>query len=232
MAEPIQKFRRYRSGAAGSQATAAEGYAGHHRSGRHRRADRHRQSLQPGERQQEGCSGERVADAPGRAQRAQVNSFETQQQLQARRDAEERQRQQELAAAMQQLQAAQAVPGPEAAGAPPMTPAQRAAIYGDSPNARTQTSNMSQAQAEAKQKALAREKQQQDAINSDTVAIDFAHAGAASTTPASRLPPCLVNEKKLPSRRRRKRPLRLTPPVAERSRTLAGHFRTAYQGRR
>ena len=36
---------------------------------------------------------------------------------------------------MQQLQAARDVPGPEAAGAPPMTAAQRAAIYGDSPNA-------------------------------------------------------------------------------------------------
>ena len=112
----------------------------------------------------------------------QVHSFETQQQLQAKRDAEERQHQQELAAAMQQLQAAEAVPGPEASGAPPMTAAQRAAIYGDSPNAPSQTSNVSQVQAEAKQKALAREKQQQDAINSDTVAIDFAHAGAPSTT--------------------------------------------------
>ena len=71
--------------------------------------------------------------------------------------------------------AAQSVPGPEADGTPPMTAAQRAAIYGDSPNAPKQTSNVSQAQAEAKQKALAREKQQQDAINSDTVAIDFAH---------------------------------------------------------
>jgi type IV secretion system protein VirB10 len=38
---------------------------------------------------------------------------------------------------------------------------------------------MSQAQAEAKQKQLAKEKQQQDAINSDTVAIDFER-----TTPA------------------------------------------------
>ena len=107
----------------------------------------------------------------------QVTSFETQQQLQARRDAEERQRQQELAAAMQQLQEAQAAPGPEAASAPPMTRAQRAAIYGDSPNAPQRTSNMSQAQAEAKQKQLAKEKQQQDAINSDTLAIDFEHPG-------------------------------------------------------
>jgi len=110
----------------------------------------------------------------------QVNSFESQQQLQARRDADERQHQQELQAAMQQLQAAQDVPSPESAGTPPMTAAQRSAIYGDSPNAPAHTSEMSQAQAEAKQKALAREKQQQDAINSDTVAIDFAHAGSAS----------------------------------------------------
>ena len=69
-------------------------------------------------------------------------------------DADDRQRQQELAAAMQQLQAAAGVPGPEAAGTPPMTAAQREAIYGDSPNAPKQTSNVSQAQAEAKQKAL------------------------------------------------------------------------------
>jgi type IV secretion system protein VirB10 len=76
---------------------------------------------------------------------------------------------------MEQLQDAQDVPGPEAAGAPPMTAAQRAAIYGDDPNAPARTSEATQAQAEAKQKALAREKQQQDAINSDTVAIDFEH---------------------------------------------------------
>src|SRR5581483_7740565 len=79
----------------------------------------------------------------------------------------------ELAAALQQLQQTEGAPGPEAAGAPPMTAAQRDAIYGSSPNAPQRTSNMSQAQAEAKQKELAREKQQQDAINSDTVAIDF-----------------------------------------------------------
>ncbi|MBN9616013.1 MAG: conjugal transfer protein TrbI [Acidobacteriales bacterium 59-55] len=110
----------------------------------------------------------------------QVTSFETQQQLQARRDADEREHQQELAGAMQQLQAAQGVPGPEAAGAPPMTAAQRAAIYGDNPNAPARTSEVSQAEAEAKQKQLAREKQQQDAINSDTVAIDFEHASGAA----------------------------------------------------
>jgi type IV secretion system protein VirB10 len=116
----------------------------------------------------------------------QVSSFETQQQLQAQRDAEQRQRQQELAAAMQQLQDAQATPGPESTGAPAMTAAQRAAIYGDSPNAPAQTSETAQAQAEAKQKRLAREKQQQDAINSGTVAIDFVRTTAATPpTPAN-----------------------------------------------
>jgi type IV secretion system protein VirB10 len=103
----------------------------------------------------------------------QVSSFEAQQQLQARRDEQERQQQQEFATAMQQLGEAQGAPGPESAGAPPMTAAQRDAIYGDSPNAPTHTSEMSQAQADAKQKQLAKEKQQQDAIDSDTVAIDF-----------------------------------------------------------
>ena len=113
----------------------------------------------------------------------QVNNFESQQQLQAQRDAEARQHQQELNAALQQLQQTEGAPGPEATGAPPMTAAQRAAIYGDNPNAPTHTSEMSQAQAEAKQKQLAKEKQQQDAINSDTLAIDFERTNPA--TPAS-----------------------------------------------
>ncbi|ADV83182.1 TrbI/VirB10 family protein [Terriglobus saanensis] len=113
----------------------------------------------------------------------QVNNFQSQQQLQAQRDAQDRQHQQELNAALQQLQQTEGAPGPEAAGAPPMTTAQRSAIYGDSPNAPQRTSNVSQAQAEAKQKQLAKEKQQQDAINSDTLAIDFERNSPA--TPAS-----------------------------------------------
>jgi type IV secretion system protein VirB10 len=125
---------------------------------------------------------------PATANPQQVSSFETQQQAQARQDTDLAQRQQQLAAAMQQLQAAQE-PGPEVAGAPPMTAAQRDAMYGNSSNAPAHTSNMSEAQAEAKQKVLAREKQQQDAINSDTVAIDFAHAGSGAV-PA--LPPTAV----------------------------------------
>ncbi|WP_260734885.1 TrbI/VirB10 family protein [Tunturiibacter lichenicola] len=125
------------------------------------------------------ASASAMSMRPASPNAQQVNSFSTQQQVQAQRDAEERQHQQELAAAMQQLQAEQSVPGPEAAGTQPMTAAQRDAIYGNSPNAPQHTSNISQAQAEAKQKQLEKEKQAQDAINSDTVAIDFAYAGAA-----------------------------------------------------
>ncbi len=120
---------------------------------------------------------------PATANPHQVSSFETQQATEAKRDSEDQQRRQELAAEMQQLQAAQNVPGPEVAGAPPMTAAQRSAMYGDSPNAPSKTSNVSQVQAEAKQKALEKEKLHQDALNSDTVAIDFAHPTTA--TPAA-----------------------------------------------
>jgi type IV secretory pathway VirB10-like protein len=121
----------------------------------------------------------------------QVSSFETQQQLQAQHDAEEKQKQQELIAAMQQLQAAE-TPGPESSNAAPMTTAQRDAIYGSSPNAPQHTSNVSEAHAEAKQRALAREKQKQEAINSGTVAIDFAHSGEASSS--STVVPSVVAE--------------------------------------
>lgn len=116
---------------------------------------------------------------PSAANPHQVSSFETQQQMQATRDEEDRARQAQLA----QLQAQQGIPGPEANGAAPMTAAQRQAIYGDSPNAPQNTSNASQAQAEAKQRALAREKLRQDALNSDTVAIDFAHATTGAAAP-------------------------------------------------
>ena len=52
------------------------------------------------------------------------------------------------------------------------------------PECAAHTSNVSEAQAEAKQKQLAREKQQQDAINSDTVAIDFAAFRQRGSCPA------------------------------------------------
>jgi type IV secretory pathway VirB10-like protein len=121
---------------------------------------------------------------PSAPNAAQVSSFEAQQQLQAKRDEQERDHQQEVAAALQQLEQVQATPGPEASGAPAMTAAQRSAIYGDSPNAPAQTSEVSQAQADAKQRQLAREKQQQDAVNSDTVAIDFEHPSESSAPAA------------------------------------------------
>ena len=78
-----------------------------------------------------------------------------------------------------------------------MTGAQRAAIYGDSPNAPQRTSNMTEAQAEARQKQLAKEKQQQDALNSDTLAIDFEHSG--STTPPTAVVPTAVKAERTAS---------------------------------
>jgi type IV secretion system protein VirB10 len=65
-----------------------------------------------------------------------------------------------------------------------MTTAQRDTIYGTSSNAPQRTSNVSEAQAEAKQKVLAREKLKQDAINSGTVALDFAHTGEVAAPSA------------------------------------------------
>jgi type IV secretion system protein VirB10 len=115
----------------------------------------------------------------------QVGSFEAQQNLQAQRDQEDRLHRQQLAEQMAQLQSQQSVPGPESESAAPMTDAQRDAMYGNSPNAPKKTSNATQAQAEAKQRQLAREKEHQDAVNSDTVAIDFAHPAVA---PAAAVP--------------------------------------------
>jgi len=124
----------------------------------------------------------------------EVNSFETQQQLQAERDAQERQHQQEVTAAMQQLEAAEGIPGPEGAGTPPMTAAQRAAIYGESPNAPVITSDESQEHAAAAQRELVKEKQHQQAIASDTVAIDFEHPGTAATSSPVTVPPAMKPE--------------------------------------
>jgi type IV secretion system protein VirB10 len=131
----------------------------------------------------------------------QVSSFETQQQLQAQHDAEEKQRQQELLAAMQQLQNTDGAPGPESTNAAPMTAAQRDAIYGGSSNAPQRTSNVSEAQAEAKQRALARERQKQDAINSGTMAIDFARTGESATglSPNPQTTAVLVERSEAPS---------------------------------
>lgn len=110
----------------------------------------------------------------------QVTSFETLQQLEAARDQEERQREQEANNALQQLYGTDNGPSPEGDKTPPMTKAQRDQIYGESSNAPTRTSEASQARAEAKQRELAKQKFRQDALNSDTVAIDFEHTEAAS----------------------------------------------------
>ena len=127
-----------------------------------------------------------LAMRPASPNAQQVRSFQAQQNLQAQKDQEDRIHQTQLADQMAQLQNQQSVPGPESDTAAPMTVAQRKAIYGDSPNAPKKTSNVTQAQAEAKQRQLAREKEHQDALNSDTVAIDFAHPNAtASATTAA-----------------------------------------------
>ena len=125
---------------------------------------------------------------PSTANPQQVSSFTSTQQLEVQRDAQQRTQQQQVAEQMRQLQAEQqtVAPGPEAETAAAMTPAQRTALYGDgNPNAPKRTSGMSEAQAEAKQRALAREKQHQDAINSDTLAIDFATRSGDSPSTAS-----------------------------------------------
>jgi type IV secretory pathway VirB10-like protein len=121
---------------------------------------------------------------PATANPQQVNSFETQQEQVAKKDQEVQRQQAATAALLAAIQAADS-PGPEAPGAPPMTPAQRAAIYGPgNPNAPQATSQMSERQAEAKQAELAREKQHQDAINSDTVAVDFSQPTTEHATSA------------------------------------------------
>lgn len=180
---------------------------------------------------------------PGRptvANPQQVSSFETQQNNQARQDAEDRARKQQLAEQMAALQAQGAVPGPESPNAAAMTPAQRQAIYGSSPNAPQKTSTISQVNATAKQKALDREKQHQEAVNSDTVAIDFAHANgpevakvdaeraAATTTEqetdlTSKAAPSLPSNLKVASDPGAKAGTKLNP--------MAGYDFDEYQGR-
>ncbi len=115
---------------------------------------------------------------PATADTQQVNGFEKQQALIQKSDAENAQLQQAVAALQAQEQSMQAqgqgaVPPPESDVTAPMTPAQSAAIYGTSPNAPRQTSGQSEARAQAKQKAAEREKRRLNALNSDTVAIDF-----------------------------------------------------------
>jgi len=136
---------------------------------------------------------------PAAANPQQVNSFETQQEQVAKKDQEDQQQRLATAALLAQIQAAEA-PGPESPNAPPMTAAQRAALYGaNNPDAPKATSQMSERQAEAKQAELAREKQHQDALNSDTVAVDFARSSAEASpaqphTAASQPPSAALGE--------------------------------------
>ena len=121
---------------------------------------------------------------PATADPQQVTGFEKQQQLIAKNDAEQAQLQQAIAALQAQDRG---IPAPEADPSMPMTAAQSAAIYGSSANAPRQTSGQAEALAQAKQKAAEREKRRLDALNSDTVAVDFQthEEKPAGSTPTS-----------------------------------------------
>jgi type IV secretory pathway VirB10-like protein len=111
---------------------------------------------------------------PATADPQQVKGFQREQQELAQNDAQ----QEKLKIAIAALQAADhggspGVPTPEADPSMPMTPAQAQAIYGSSPNAPQLTSQQTEARAQAKQQAAEREKRRMDALNSDTVAVDF-----------------------------------------------------------
>ncbi|MGI4826944.1 MAG: TrbI/VirB10 family protein [Janthinobacterium lividum] len=137
---------------------------------------------------------------PSTADTQQVSNFQKQQALLQKSDAEHAQLQQAIAAMNAQEQGMKAqeqamgqgqpVPPPEADGTAPMTKAQSAAIYGTSQNAPRQTSGQSEAHAQARQKAADREKHKVEALNSDTVAVDFQTHEPTSTgqTPAGQAP--------------------------------------------
>ena len=116
---------------------------------------------------------------PATADPQQVGNFQRQQAMIAKSDEQSKNLLQAAAALQKQEEAMQAaqqggtIPPPEADSTAPMTPAQSAAIYGTSPNAPRQTSGVTEAEAQARQKAAEREKQRTDALNSDTVAVDF-----------------------------------------------------------
>jgi len=107
---------------------------------------------------------------PATADPQQVTGFEKQQQLLAKNDQEQAQLQQAIAALQAQDHN---IPAPEADPSMPMTAAQAQAIYGNSANGPQQTSGQTEARAQAKQQAAEREKRRLDALNSDTVAVDF-----------------------------------------------------------
>ncbi len=133
---------------------------------------------------QEKISNSALSAKPASPNATQVNGFQLQQQQIQQHDIDERQRLAVLAAQTAQLQQEQGVPGPESPDAAPMTPAQRDAMYGKgNPNAPQKTSGASQAQAEAKQRQLERVHQHQQALDSGTVAIDFAQGTANAAKP-------------------------------------------------
>jgi type IV secretory pathway VirB10-like protein len=133
---------------------------------------------------------------PATANPQQVTSFETQQEQVAKKDQEEQQQRAATAALLASIQEADGA-GPESRDAAPMTPAQRTAIYGsNNPNALQATSQLSERQAEAKQARLEREKQHQDAVDSDTLVVDFSHPASEAPLTVGRTNPApsIANE--------------------------------------
>jgi type IV secretion system protein VirB10 len=115
-----------------------------------------------------------LQNKPATADPQQVKGFQQQQQEIAQNDAQQ-------AALKQQMLALQNLdhngsmggPTPEMNPGMPMTAAQAEAIYGNSRNAPQLTSQQAEARAQAKQQAVEREKKRVDALNSDTIAVDF-----------------------------------------------------------
>ena len=142
---------------------------------------------------------------PSTADAQQVTGFQKQQELIQKGDAEHAQMQQAVASLEAQERGMQAqeqaaLPPPESDGTAPMTPAQSAAIYGTSANAPKQTSGQSEARAQAKQKAAEREKRRVDALNSDTVAVDFqTHPTPVEGQSPSVAGPSVTGPKEIPS---------------------------------
>ena len=117
-----------------------------------------------------------MQNRPNTANPQQVTGFEKTQAQITKSDEENARVQAAMAALQARDQNSQngGIPAPEADPSMPMTPAQSAAIYGSSPNAPHETSVASEARAQAAQAAAERARKREIALNSDTVAVDFA----------------------------------------------------------
>ncbi len=128
-----------------------------------------------------GANKSSLPSAPSTATHPQVSGYQDRQSLQAKSDAQDQMRREQNAAS---AKGSDEIPGPEADTAPPMTPAQSQALYGGGQGTPQRTSAVTEQRAQAKAAALARAKRRTNALNSDTLAIDFTRGGNAPTMPA------------------------------------------------